>query len=499
MMLVKRIRFIVAMVSCSLLGIILLQGYWLYHAYQLSAEQFDQEIRKMAQTLQRKYVAADMKSMGIPLNSEIGRQMTAQDEDRAGEFFQLFHDAADSTHMQRVDQIHHQEDTLKRNRRFMITTSTRDTGNDPATKIATHKTVLYQSFPDPYSTSEFQQLAISMRHAFDSLMQLNRIQTPYALKLSNVGRSNPSYYTDSALFSRLPPRVSRMKIGVLKPFMLDLSLANNTLFIAKKMQWVLLASLIIMGTTAWAFWYMLRTIFQQKRWSAIKNDFFNNMTHEFKTPIATVSLAVEALKNEGIVHDAQRLDEYLMICDHELKRISAMIDKVLKMAAFERSEVSLSFQSTSVKELVMRVITTMQPQITRKQADVYTSFSEHIPPVVMDADHMANVLYNLIENSLKYTTAAPKIKLECLYDGEETLQFTVSDNGIGIPAAYHDKVFENFFRVPTGDIHDVKGFGMGLSYVRTIVGMHQGTIELKSKRHEGSTFIITLPMNGKFK
>jgi len=293
--------------------------------------------------------------------------------------------------------------------------------------------------------------------------------------------------------------VSRMKIGVLKPFMLDLSLANNTLFIAKKMQWVLLASLIIMGTTAWAFWYMLRTIFQQKRWSAIKNDFFNNMTHEFKTPIATVSLAVEALKNEGIVHDAQRLDEYLMICDHELKRISAMIDKVLKMAAFERSEVSLSFQSTSVKELVMRVITTMQPQITRKQADVYTSFSEHIPPVVMDADHMANVLYNLIENSLKYTTAAPKIKLECLYDGEETLQFTVSDNGIGIPAAYHDKVFENFFRVPTGDIHDVKGFGMGLSYVRTIVGMHQGTIELKSKRHEGSTFIITLPMNGKFK
>lgn len=489
-MLLKRIRFIVIIVSCSLLGIFLLQGYWLYNAYQLSAQQFDKEMAEVMQTLQRKYVLSDMKKMNFPLNSDTGKKIIAREDVRMGEFFQLFNDLSDSVQYRERKKG---DETTKKDIRFTIVTRTsEDSLDEKEGKIAQHQHKTVKLLHTNYDQLRFRSAEQRLRNDLDSLTQQLGIRSRYALRLSNVDGSLPSYYSDSLYFHQLPLHLDKVKIGIIHPFYAELSLENSLLFILKKMQWVLIASIFIIGLTSWAFLYMLRTIFQQKKLSAVKNDFFNNMTHEFKTPIATVSLAVEALKKKEVAQNQLRVHEYLEICQHELRRVAAMVDKVLKMAAFEKSEINLSFQNLDMQELIQGVVATMQPQLEKKQADLRISFQGEIPFIEADRDHLANVLYNLIENSLKYTNGTPQIRISCKYEHDK-LQMTISDNGIGIPPAYQEKVFANFFRVPTGDIHNVKGFGMGLSYVLAIVKRHGGEIKLKSRVGEGSIFTILLP------
>ena len=492
-MLLKRIRFIVIIVTCSLLGIFLLQGYWLYNSYQLSAEQFDKEVAKIMHALQQKYVRIDMKKMGVPVDSlHRGKRIIGLEHGEMDSFFLSFNNSAgDLPELPNLNL----DDTNRRSMKFSIITQLdADSVRQDNARTKFRKKQIYNVHDIYYNEQAFRGIAMPLMQDIDSLMLVNGINAPYALKLSNLGGLGKAYFTDSLLYQQLSPKLTNLKIGVLRPFYLDLSLNNNILFIVKKMQWVLIASVIIIGITSWAFLYMLRTIFQQKKLSDIKNDFFNNMTHEFKTPIATVSLAVEALKNKEISDNPSRSQEYLTICQHELKRISAMVDKVLKMAAFEKSEIDLSFQKTNILPLIESIVATLQPQLVNKQAKLRVVASEDMPEVMLDRDHMANVFYNLIENSLKYTEKEPVIEISCKYEGGDSVQITVGDNGIGIPTAYQDKVFENFFRVPTGDIHNVKGFGMGLSYVAAIIKMHAGAIKLKSKLNEGSVFTITLPL-----
>lgn len=497
-MLLKRIRFIVIIVTCSLLGIFLLQGYWLYNSYQLSAEQFDKEVAKIMQALQQKYVRTDMKKMGVPVDSlHMGKRIIGVERGKTDSFFLSFNNSTvDNNSVADLPELPHLnlDDTSRRSIKFSIITHDTDSVKHDQVRTKFRKTEIYNVKDIYYSKQAFSTIAKPLRQDIDSLMLLNGINAPYALRFSNLSGLGEAYFTDSLLFQQLSPKLKNLKIGILKPFYLDFSLNNNILFIVRKMQWVLIASVIIIGITSWAFLYMLRTIFQQKKLSDIKNDFFNNMTHEFKTPIATVSLAVEALKNKEISNNPGRSQEYLTICQHELKRISAMVDKVLKMAAFEKSEIDLSLQKTNISQLIESIVATMQPQLVNRQAKLQVIVSEDMPEVMLDRDHMANVFYNLMENSLKYTEKEPVIEILCKYEGGSTLQIAVSDNGIGIPTAYQGKIFENFFRVPTGDVHNVKGFGMGLSYVATVIKMHAGAIRLKSKLNEGSVFTITLPL-----
>lgn len=491
-MLLQRIRFTVIIVSCALLGIFLLQGYWLYNSYQLSAEQFDKEILKLMQVLQQQYVQRDMKKLDIPLDSlRGGRHIILGKKEKLNTFFQSF---GAPTDREQDRLLLEPKDTAKHPRQLSVVTqiNTDSTDQEGHSKIQRTKII---NVTDVFrSKSELKKLAEHLSVEVDSLLQRHNLQTSYAVKLSNINGRGESYYSDSLSFESYSSKITRLKFGVWQPFFIDFAVENNMLFIVKKMQWVLLISITIVGVTAWAFLYMLRTIFEQKRMSDIKNDFFNNMTHEFKTPIATVSLAVEALTNNEVLHNSQRSSEYLTICQLELSRISTLVDKVLRMAAFEKNEVNLYFQSTDIHQLIRNVISTMQPQLAKKNAIVHLSDkAEALPMMMLDRDHISNVFYNLIENGLKYSTNLPliKIDLRCETAG---LKISVEDNGIGIPNTYHDRVFENFFRVPTGDIHNVKGFGMGLSYVATIIKMHRGEINLISKLGEGSTFIVNLPI-----
>lgn len=253
-----------------------------------------------------------------------------------------------------------------------------------------------------------------------------------------------------------------------------------------------LFSFFLLAITGLAFGAIYRNLQQQQQLTELKNDFISNVTHELKTPIATVSVAIEALQSFGVVQSPELTKEYLEISKNELNRLTLLVDKVLKMTTFEHQGLNLKLESVNVAELVDQVLNSLKLQFETYK--VVASFDRTGQNFVISADkiHLTNVVYNLLDNAIKYSENQPEIKIE-LQENDSEIKLSVSDKGIGIPSEYQDKIFEKFFRVPTGDTHDVKGHGLGLSYVASVIKQHRGTIEVKSEEHKGSTFIITLP------
>jgi two-component system phosphate regulon sensor histidine kinase PhoR len=240
------------------------------------------------------------------------------------------------------------------------------------------------------------------------------------------------------------------------------------------------------------FAYALHIIFDQKKVSEIKNDFVNNMTHELKTPISTVSLALEAMVNFDVRSDEKRTLKYLEISRKEIRRLSTMVEKVLNTARYERGEIDLKKEQHSINNLIENVVETMSMQVQKKNGTLDYELNAISDTINVDKIHINNLLYNLIDNSNKYFIDIPQITIRT-EDYEKGVILIVSDKGIGILKDELRRVFDKFYRVPTGNIHNVKGYGLGLSYVKDIVEMHGGKLEVLSDVNIGTTFTIYLP------
>ena len=248
--------------------------------------------------------------------------------------------------------------------------------------------------------------------------------------------------------------------------------------------------LIIIGT----FYYTIATIIRQKRLSDIKNDFINNMTHELKTPISTISLACEALNDADMVKTPRLVENYSRMIAEENKRLAQLVENVLQSALLEKSDFKLQITTVDVHQVIERVLKSMRMHIEKRKVKIDLQLKASRFELEADAVHLTNVVFNLVDNALKYTPESPEIKIETR---EQNGQFVlaISDNGIGISRDQQKKIFEKLYRVPTGNIHNVKGFGLGLSYVKVIIGMHHGQIKLESEPEVGSTFSVYLPYN----
>jgi two-component system phosphate regulon sensor histidine kinase PhoR len=232
---------------------------------------------------------------------------------------------------------------------------------------------------------------------------------------------------------------------------------------------------------------------KQQRLSELKNEFISNITHELKTPIATVGVAIEALKNFNAMQDPRRMKEYLDISSNELQRLGFLVDKVLKLSMFEKKEVDLRYETVNLRELVEEVKESLRLQLEKYDATVGVEQDGDIT-LEVDRLHLLSVIFNLLDNALKYGKGKPVISIRLAEKGS-TVEMRVADNGIGIPRAYKEKIFERFFRVPQGNIHNAKGYGLGLSYAAEVVKKHKGTIVAESEEGKGTEFIITLPKN----
>ncbi len=254
----------------------------------------------------------------------------------------------------------------------------------------------------------------------------------------------------------------------------------------------ILFSVFLTSLTGLSFIVMFRSIRSQQRLMALKNDFISNITHELKTPIATVSVALEALKNFKGIEDPRLTSEYLDIAQLELGRLSMLTEKVMTASLFDERGVAIEQAPVNLNEKAAAVIGAMKLVMDKVGAAV-TLDQEGTDFTVQGSDiHLTNVLYNLLDNALKYSPGSPTIRV-LLRDTGSAVQLSVIDQGIGVPTEYQSRIFEKFFRVPSGDVHNTKGYGLGLSYVDQVIRKHGGTLAVASEPGKGSTFTITLP------
>lgn len=328
--------------------------------------------------------------------------------------------------------------------------------------------------------------------ALQDSIRIAEIEKEYALKLSEQGLDVPftisRVKTDEDEERR---RFNEVTLGFANPVTYRLTLGNTFPLLIKRISPAVLFSLFLVGFTVLSFLTLYRNLLRQQKLADIKNEFISNITHELKTPIATVSVAIEALRNFGAGINPQKTKDYLDISANELQRLSLLVDKVLKLSMFENKEIELKYEPLNMQSLAEEVTASMRLQAEKKGAAVNVQ-SEGDSWMEGDRLHLVSVLFNLLDNALKYSKGTPKIDV-FIKDAGASLQLVIADNGIGIPPEYHRRIFEKFFRVPHGNLHDAKGYGLGLSYVSHVVEKHNGTIEVSSAESEGSRFVITLP------
>ena len=263
--------------------------------------------------------------------------------------------------------------------------------------------------------------------------------------------------------------------------------------ILKKIYPELLFALFVLGMVAISFWLIYRSFLQQKRLIALKNDFISNITHELKTPITTVGVAIEAMRSFDALKNPKQTKEYLDISKNELNRLSLLVDKVLKMAIFEQSKPQLTLETIDLAAMTQQIVKSMHLQFDKYNATVSIEKIGSNFTLNADKTHITSVIYNLIDNALKYGGEKPSIQISLQAPFQDFVRFSVKDNGVGIPPQYQDKIFDKFFRIPTGDVHDTKGHGLGLSYVASVIKQHGGKIQVESQDGIGSTFSVFLP------
>ena len=241
------------------------------------------------------------------------------------------------------------------------------------------------------------------------------------------------------------------------------------------------------------FAYTLFVILKQKRLSEIQKDFINNMTHEFKTPIATIAVSTEVLKDPGIVHQPERLLNYMTIIEKENTRLKQQVERVLQMARLDKEDIGLKKENLSIHHIIQDSLRHTSVALQEKKGNVGLELSADEPAIEGDKLHLTNVFNNLFDNAIKYCKTTPSLIVRTINENGG-IAIEVEDNGIGIALENQKRVFQKFYRVPTGNLHDVKGFGLGLSYVRTVVEAHRGKISLRSELGRGSIFKIYLPV-----
>jgi signal transduction histidine kinase len=268
---------------------------------------------------------------------------------------------------------------------------------------------------------------------------------------------------------------------------------STTNFVLKQMAGLLGLSLFITILIGFVMIYLFRRMLSQEKLHQLKNDLINNMAHELKTPIATISLAVDGISNPAIKNDNEKFNAYTSILKEENKKLNTHVERVLQSALLEKGELTLEKKEIDLNSLLMNCLDTYQLQIQNKKAKVSFTSHENIK-MTGDTFHLSNAFTNLLDNALKYSKENCEIEISLMKNGNYA-EIRYKDNGIGIPRELQSKVFEKFYRVQGGNLHDVKGSGLGLSYVKSIIEKHGGTIELISEENQGSEFIIKLALN----
>lgn len=322
------------------------------------------------------------------------------------------------------------------------------------------------------------------------------IDYEYVVKSYNQGEERIIIKSGNYKSAKVPEHQTPLftnDLGIQKPNYLKVYFPTSRREFIKSTSFMVYPTLILVAFIIGIFAYTIAILFKEKKLSIIKNDFINNMTHEFKTPISTISLASQMLRDNSVTNTPTAIDRISGVIFEESKRLSMQVEKVLQQAIFNEGRMKMKFKEFDLHEVIDSVITNSEIRVHSLDGKITLSKNATNFIIYGDQVHITNVLYNLLDNAVKYSKEAPVIEVST-QNHKDYLEISVKDNGIGIAKEHQKQIFERFFRVPTGNVHDVKGFGLGLHYVSKIIEAHNGSIKVESALNKGTKFIINFPI-----
>lgn len=345
--------------------------------------------------------------------------------------------------------------------------------------VANINDTLHPYFLETLLREEFENLNLNEEFEYaiydcfsDSIVYGARINTQKGL------RTDPGDVTAQKRFNR-----DGHYFGIYFP-------SKSNILIRQMNVWVFSSALILLVVIF--FSYAILIILRQKRLSEVKTDFINNMTHELKTPISTISISSEMLMRDDVGGNEERRIQYAKIIRHENERLKSQVERVLQVATLSPEKLKVKQEDIDIHMLIDEAVQSVNVLLSERDGEVKVDLSASKSVVKGDVVHLTNLIHNLLDNAIKYTEDAPVIQISTADEGKWFV-LRVSDNGIGIERKHQNMIFDKFFRVPTGDVHDVKGFGLGLFYVKTVIDAHKGVVQVESEKHKGSTFTVKLP------
>jgi two-component system phosphate regulon sensor histidine kinase PhoR len=290
------------------------------------------------------------------------------------------------------------------------------------------------------------------------------------------------------------PVVPQDVIEPVGPFeSLIIVIPNVRLYLLNSLKWIILGALLFILVVLAAFFITIRSLLNQRKVNEIKNDFINNMTHELKTPLATISLAVDALKTEKVQSDPTSVAYFSNIIKEENVRMNKHVEIILETGQLENKDLELTKQPVNVHDLIQAVVDSYKLQLEEKPSNIHMQLDATAPEIIADEEHLLHVLSNLLDNAIKYSKETIDILVSTINVNNKMI-ITIEDNGIGMTSETTKHIFEKFYRAHSGNIHNVKGFGLGMSYVKRIVALHKGQIRVQSELDHGTTIVIILPV-----
>lgn len=530
----NRFKILIVLMSIALAGLLLLQFFWIKNVFQVTEKQFSDDVKKSlestASDLEKmeatRLLHPDLFKQGLQgsyadfLNSEFGDLMTLDETIEIKDTVIMKNDEA---------------------YRFLVVTGT--TIDTATGLLAEHKVITKKigdmqpadiegsvlsfqdsnSFAIPLNNSFEKQIMLKAQYLNEMMVKMftsnyfddigfrinlkvvdsliaknllsNKIDTSYGYNILSIDERVNKFSCKSPNFE--PALLEGDFITTLFPndivpsnYQLTIRFPKESAYLWRGMASTLVASFLLVLIIVFAFYFAVSTIYKQKQISEIRNDFISNMTHELKTPISTISLACEAIQDPDVSSDKESLDGFVEMIAQENKRLAKLVENVLQTALLEKGKMRLQLEELELNVFVKEVVDAFQIRFGKVKGQIQI---DQLDEVVWKVDriHFGNIIYNLLDNALKYCDTFPVVNLS-LIKTAKGFELIFKDNGIGIKKEDHKRIFEKLYRVPTGDVHNVKGFGLGLNYVESIVHLHKGEITVNSSLGKGSTFKIKI-------
>jgi len=480
----QRIRLIIGLMTVALVGIICLQIYWIDWNIRLNEEQFDKNVyaalNKVAGKLQYLETVSVLEAMNQSKGETGSARRTAQ----------LLENGYASLRLGNADSLPNpvgEGGTFEDNVtmwEYMKVTQLLDS-KPLAERVPLD--LLAQSIQEEINgrgiMTEYQYGVYSKARNSYVIVNDHFVVEESGPQITQGGA--PTLYNS-------PYKVALFTQDMESPGYLSLYFPNRTRLVIGSVLQTLLLSVLFTGIILFCFWYTIQVIIRQKKLSEMKNDFINNMTHEFKTPIATISLAADSIGSPMIMSHPDKIKRFVDIIRQENRRMNSQVERVLQMAMIDKKDFQLSLDDLNLHEVIQQAVDNFSLQVEKREGTLYTDLQASRPVIEGDATHIASIIHNLLDNANKYSPEKPDITISTR-DVPMGVEITVTDKGIGISKEARKHIFDKFYRVHTGNIHDVKGFGLGLSYVKAIMTAHKGLVDVKSEPGKGSSFTLTFP------